>query len=64
VHPTLYWYDILLLGAVVFWPLSITALLGLTWLGWRKRRHWAGVALMLASGAAAAVVLHATLTAR
>jgi hypothetical protein len=64
MHPTLYWYDILLLGAAVFWPFSITALLALAWLGWRKRRHWAGMPLLLASGGAIVIVAQAALHTR
>jgi len=64
MHPTIEWYDILLLGAAVFWPLSITALLALAWLGWRMRRHWAGVALLLASLALTVIVAQAALHTR
>jgi hypothetical protein len=61
LHPTFYWYDVVLLAAVIFWPLSITALLALAWLGWRQRRHWAGLLLLAGSLAGAAIVIWATI---
>lgn len=64
MHATIEWYDILLLGAAVFWPFSIAALLALAWLGWRGRRHWAGVPLLLASAAAIVIVAQAALHTR
>jgi len=64
MHPTIEWYDILLLGAAVFWPFSITALLALASLGWRKRRHWVGLPLLLASFAAIVIVAQAALHTR
>lgn len=49
------WYEALWLMGVVFWPISLALLLGVTVAGWFGRRRWLG-RFALVAGAVATVV--------